>query len=192
MGFADDLRVLCERAGKKAEMVVRKTALDLGGQMIDRSPVGNPDLWKINKQAIYMRETHNLWVDAINADIANTGGKKLRRMGKRKLKQTYKLAAGQDYTGGRFKNNWRTAVGSAMDRSTIDKPDSSGLTSRVLMDVKIEGWRAGRTIWITNSLPYAKKLEFGHSKQAPTGIVRLTVQNYAQAVAKAVAEVRSK
>ena len=39
MGFAADLKALCDKAGDKAEMVVRGAALELGGQMIDRSPV---------------------------------------------------------------------------------------------------------------------------------------------------------
>ena len=39
MGFAADLAKLCGAAGDKAELVVRKVALELGGQMIDRSPV---------------------------------------------------------------------------------------------------------------------------------------------------------
>lgn len=30
-------------------------------------------------------------------------------------------------------------------------------------------------VWINNSLPYAERLEFGSSKQAPEGMVRLTV-----------------
>jgi hypothetical protein len=33
----------------------------------------------------------------------------------------------------------------------------------------------GESIFFTNSLDYAKKLEFGGSRQAPTGMVRITV-----------------
>ena len=33
-----------------------------------------------------------------------------------------------------------------------------------------------RTIWITNSLPYILALEHGHSQQAPTGMVALSVE----------------
>lgn len=39
MGFAANLNALCQRAGDKAELVVRKTALELQSQMIERSPV---------------------------------------------------------------------------------------------------------------------------------------------------------
>lgn len=189
MGFAADLKKLCAAAGDKAELVVRRSALDLGGHMVDGSPVGNPDLWAENKGATYMRETYNLFVDAHNADIGKGKGR-LRRKSQKALNAEFGNKAGKGYTGGRFKNNWRTAVGGSADNSTIDKPDRAGLTSRVLMDTVVYSWQPGQTIFITNSLPYAKKLEFGHSKQAPAGVVRLAVQNFATAVAKAAREVK--
>lgn len=39
MGFAADLNRICKRAGDKAELVVRKTAIELQNSMIERSPV---------------------------------------------------------------------------------------------------------------------------------------------------------
>lgn len=133
MGFAEDLRVLCERAGNKAEMVVRGAALELGGQMIDRSPVDT----------------------------------------------------------GRFKNNWVTATG-APDMSRSGDPDTSGARSSAMLNEKIAGWKPGQTIWILNNLPYAKRLEYGWSKQAPGGMVRLTVQDYSRAIKKAADQVRGR
>lgn len=131
MGFADDLRKLCEAAEDKAELVVRKTALDLGGQMVDRSPVDT----------------------------------------------------------GRFKSNWMTGVG-VMDSSTTTAADPSGQPSRTKLQAQVASWKPGQTIWITNHLPYAYRLEHGYSKQAPGGMVRLAVQDYANAVAKAAREVK--
>ena len=131
MGFAADLRALCDKAGDKAEMVVRGAALELGGQMIDRSPVDT----------------------------------------------------------GRFKNNWVTATGAA-DSSASASSDKSGARSGSMLNEKIAGWKPGQTIWILNSLPYAKRLEYGWSKQAPGGMVRLAVQNYSQAIKRAADQVR--
>lgn len=145
MGFAADLAKLCAKAGDKAELVVRKAALDLYGQMIERSPVGNPDLWK--------------------------------------------SPAPEGYTGGRFKNNWQVGVG-AINDDTSREASAQGSGALQAFDTAIRTWKPGRTIWLTNSLPYAKKLEHGHSKQAPAGMVKLTVQNYAQAVAKAARELK--
>lgn len=191
MGFAADLKALCDKAGDKAEMVVRGAALELGGQMVDRSPVGNPDLWKENKQAVYMRETYNLWVDAINASRAE-GEAKLRRKGKKNLKRSFQNKVGKDYTGGRFKSNWIAAVGPAMDKTTPETTDPNGAQTTAAIRERLTGWKPGQTIWITNSLPYAKPLEYGWSKQAPGGMVRLAVQNYSQAVKKAADQVRGK
>lgn len=131
MGFAADLRRLCEAAGDKAEVVVRKAALEIGGQLIDRSPVDT----------------------------------------------------------GRFKNNWVTSMGS-MSTATGGNADPSAGTARTLLKTQVDGWKPGQTIFITNSLPYAMRLEHGYSKQAPAGMVKLTVQNYAQAVAKAAKELK--
>lgn len=128
MGFAADLRKLCDRAGDKAEMVVRKTALELQSGMIERSPVDS----------------------------------------------------------GRFKSNWTCGVGAVnTDTSAAPGTDAEGRTRTVL-----EGWKPGQTIFLTNSLPYAARLERGWSKQAPTGVVRLTVQAYAQALKAAVESIK--
>lgn len=133
MGFAADLARLCEAAGDKAELVVRKIALDLGGQMIDRSPVDT----------------------------------------------------------GRFKSNWMTSVG-PVDTSITTMAEKSGARSMARMSEKLGGWKAGQTIWIVNNLPYAYRIEYkGWSQQAPSGVVRLAVQNIQQAVAKAAREVKS-
>lgn len=145
MSFARDLALLCQRAGDKAELVVRKTALDLYGQMIERSPVGNPDLWK--------------------------------------------SPAPEGYTGGRFKNNWQVGVG-VLNDDTSREPSAQGGGALGAFDAAIRTWKPGQTIWMTNSMPYAKKLEYGHSKQAPGGMVRLAVQNYSQAIKKAADQVR--
>ena len=39
------------------------------------------------------------------------------------------------------------------------------------------GVRAGQTIWIVNGAHYIRFLEYGHSRQAPAGFLRLTVRN---------------
>lgn len=189
MGFAENLRRICESAGDKAELVVRKTALELQSGMVEMSPVGNPDLWKVNKQAVYMRETHNLFVDAINADAAVTGAKRTRRLGKKKLKETYKLSAGEYYTGGRFKGNWQVGLGTVNTKND-DEPDSSSNSSVGRAKTVLEGWKPGTTIFLTNSMPYAKSLEYGHSKQAPGGVVRLTFQAYSQTLKQAVDSIK--
>lgn len=131
MGFAANLNALCQRAGDKAESVVRKTALELQSGMIEKSPVDT----------------------------------------------------------GRFKGNFQVGLG-AINIAANDAPDKQGGAAIGRAETVLAGWKPGQSIWLTNSLPYARRLEEGHSQQAPYGMVRLTVQAYGDALAKAVAEVK--
>jgi hypothetical protein len=51
------------------------------------------------------------------------------------------------------------------------------------------GFKAGDTIYLTNNLPYIRRLEEGYSQQAPAGMVALTVQEFAQVVNQISVEV---
>lgn len=127
-GFKADFAKLLAKAGDKADLVVRRTALELQSMMIERSPVDT----------------------------------------------------------GRFRSNWNASVGAAdTSTSAAAGSDAKGRSAAVL-----EGWKAGQTIMLTNSLPYAKRLENGWSQQAPYGFVRLSVQLYSQALSKAVSEIK--
>lgn len=188
MGFGKDLELLCIKAQGKCEEVVRRSSLELYRDMVDSSPVGNPDVWQANKDQAYMRDTYNLFADAINADIGKGKGR-VRKKSPKALRKDFANKVGQEYTGGRFKNNWQVGVGE-IDTDTSRPPAPNGSASLAAFGATIKGWKPGQTIWLTNSLPYAQKLEYGHSKQAPQGMVRIAVQRFEQAVAKAAREVK--
>ena len=40
------LAAFAEKAGNRANDVVRKVVIDVTASVVDKSPVGNPDLWK--------------------------------------------------------------------------------------------------------------------------------------------------
>ena len=126
MGFAEDLKKICDRAGDKAELVVRRAAIDIGGQLVDRSPVDT----------------------------------------------------------GRFKNNWQTGIG-GMDKNISAAADLGGAGALARLTAQVAAWKPGQSIFISNSLPYAYRLEHGWSKQAPGGMVKLSIQNYSEAIRKA-------
>ena len=48
------------------------------------------------------------------------------------------------------------------------------------------GLKAGGTVYLTNNLPYIMALEYGHSRQAPAGMARITVAYFQKIVDKAV------
>lgn len=53
---------------------------------------------------------------------------------------------------------------------------------------KLEGDVGDKTIYISNNLPYIVALEFGHSKQAPNGMVGVATANLKKKIDEAVRE----
>lgn len=188
MGFAEDLQKICLRAQDKTEKVVRRAALELFSEMVNRSPVGNPDLWEANKAKVYARETYNLFAGALNESIGKGKGR-VRKKSAKTLRKEFANKVGANYTGGRFKNNWQLGIGS-LNTDTGRDASSSGNGALKAFGATIKAWKPGQTIYLTNSMAYAYRLEHGWSKQAPSGMVRLAVQNFNQALAKAAKEVK--
>jgi hypothetical protein len=89
---------------------------------------------------------------------------------------------------GRFKGNWQVAIGS-IPAGVLAIDDKSGTATISKMTAAVLGLKAGQVIYLVNNLAYARKLEYGHSKQAPAGVVRTTLQEFPQVVAKAANEV---
>ena len=88
---------------------------------------------------------------------------------------------------GRFKSNWQIGIG----RVNLDVSSSAGAGSLGRIQQGLAGIKTGETIYITNSLPYAKRLEYeGWSRQAPSGMVRLTVMEFQASVGAAVKEMK--
>lgn len=85
---------------------------------------------------------------------------------------------------GRFRSNWFYSRGGP----TSDTTAQTGVTSVNGADV-VSGKAAGDVFYIQNNLPYAWALERGHSKQAPAGMVGLTVLEFSGIVDQAVREV---
>lgn len=83
---------------------------------------------------------------------------------------------------GRFKNNWMAAYG-APDVSTTNsfaKTELGEGRGAVVgrLKAKLDLLDTGQFFYFTNSLPYAERLEYGWSQQAPGGMVRLSVASW--------------
>lgn len=99
---------------------------------------------------------------------------------------TWASPAPDGYTGGQFRANWNYSVGSPNFTITPSKDPSGGESIRKAQGVK---YTMGDKIYITNSLPYAYRLEYeGWSNQAPQGMVRISAQEFRDHVRKAAAE----
>lgn len=76
---------------------------------------------------------------------------------------------------GRFRGNWITSVG-AISTDTTEATDKSGEATIAKGYAVLDAYPATMPpIHIQNNLPYAARLENGWSKQAPAGMVGLTI-----------------
>ena len=86
---------------------------------------------------------------------------------------------------GRFKGNWQFSIDRPA-QGTLDRLDKNGAeTIAELVEGAIQ-FRAGMNAYIVNNLPYAIPLEYGHSDQAPGGMVRITLERFQRIVLEAV------
>jgi hypothetical protein len=89
---------------------------------------------------------------------------------------------------GRFKSNWQVAIGS-IPAGTLELNDKTGAATISKVTAATLGFKAGEVIYLVNNLAYARALEYGHSKQAPAGMVRVTIAEYNAVANKAAGEV---
>lgn len=89
------------------------------------------------------------------------------------------------YVGGRFRANWQLGV-DTVPSGEVAAPDPSGEATQGRIVAQVPDDAAGKTYWLVNNLPYAQRIEDGWSRQAPTGLVGLTVVEFQQIVREAV------
>jgi hypothetical protein len=90
---------------------------------------------------------------------------------------------------GRFKNNWQYGEG-AINTDTSREPDPNAGAAMAEITQSVLSWKMGETAYITNSLPYAYRLETGWSKQAPAGMVAVTLANFQASFARALGDAK--
>ena len=74
------------------------------------------------------------------------------------------------YVGGRARNNW--FIGSSVTDITTIETSNKG-TGYITKGIAVDVFKT--PVFFYNNLPYIYALEFGHSTQAPKGMVRLNV-----------------
>jgi hypothetical protein len=176
-GWSHSLTDFADQIDEDVTQHVQSIALAMLSEVIQRSPVGNPDLWKANTelraQNTALADAYDANVDARNA--TNTGKKKFKKLTQRERKENFFVdakAAGQGYVGGRFRGSHTVSIG-APDFTVTENIDPSGseTLSRGSMLIKASGKYP--VIYIQTNLPYAEMLELGHSTQAPGGVYDL-------------------
>ncbi len=202
--FALSLAEFAAQASEAIDASLREVIIEIGSSIIRMSPVGNPEIWAAN---VAHREANSRAADDYDFKVAvrNTlinlnesnftkagnlkrGVKYAKPLTKTERDQNFNvngLIAGRDYVGGRFRANWNFSIGS-VDNSFRIHPDPTGTEATARLVAGVIEFKAGQTAFIVNNLPYAIPLEFGHSTQAPGGMVRVTVARFQQIVLEAI------
>ena len=198
--FALDVRAFAEQAQAALNTTVREIIIELGSSVIRMSPVGNPEIWAANVafqgKARAAADDYDFKV-AVRNTLTNLTESNFNRNGK--LKRGVKLAkpltkaereqnfnvnglvSGRGYVGGRFRGNWQFSIQTPA-QGTLDQPDPAGNVTLAKLKLQVEQMTAGQVAFIVNNLPYGIPLEYGHSTQAPNGMVRITVERFQQIV----------
>lgn len=90
------------------------------------------------------------------------------------------------YTGGQAKGNWFASIGQPSSKvdNNIRAKNSSKPINR---DQSVREQAVGEVYYLTNNLPYIRRLEYeGWSRQAPSGMVRITVAEFDRRLDKAI------
>lgn len=96
--------------------------------------------------------------------------------------KSWKRPAPKGYVGGQFRGAWQLTVGSEgsgiTGKTSPGKVGSRSAAAKAAREAveTLETLKPYFPVFITNGLPYAERLENGWSKQAPLGMVALTVQ----------------
>lgn len=186
--FTAAVSAFVDKAKANQEAVVRAVGIRILNQLVMMSPVGNPELWGINQTAASYNQAvydHNEAQKSDPNNLTKTG----------RLKKKARLVDGMDiktppgYTGGRFRGNWQVSF----DAPTTDETgrvDKTGNLTKAAGNYTLSLFKVGmKAVYFCNNVPYAYRLEMGHSSQAPGGMVRITAAEFQRFFEEAVREV---
>lgn len=90
---------------------------------------------------------------------------------------------------GRFRGNWQTTGATPATGliAGVDPTGNKAVNSAATYITNSPNWYE---FTLTNNLPYAERLEYGWSKQAPTGIVRVNIARFNTLLNEEAAKVR--
>lgn len=186
--FTAAITAFVDKAKANQEAVVRAVGIRILNQLVMMSPVGNPELWGINQTAASYNQAvydHNEAQKSDPANLTKTG----------RLKKKARLVDGMDiktppgYTGGRFRGNWQVSFDAPTTYET-GRVDKTGNLTKAAGNYTLSLFKVGmKAIYFCNNVPYAYRLEMGHSSQAPGGMVSITAAEFQRFFEEAVREV---
>lgn len=188
--FVQSITAFVDKAKANNAKVVRGVSIRILAQLVRMSPVGNPELWAVNATATAYNQAvfdHNQAQLNEPGNLTPTGRLKKRA----RVSDSMGIKAPPGYTGGRFRGNWQVSFDSPAEGET-GRVDKSGNQTINAGNLVIEQFRVGtQAVYFTNNVPYAYPLEFGHSSQAPGGMVRITAADFQRFFKESIEEAAS-
>jgi hypothetical protein len=90
---------------------------------------------------------------------------------------------------GRLRGNWQLTINSQATASlTTPDPDGSSTINEIIS--KAESLTSGDIAYIANNVLYGRDIEYGSSRKAPRGMVRVTEERFLSLVDAAIARRR--
>ncbi len=85
------------------------------------------------------------------------------------------IVIGTPVDTGRARGNWFTSISSPSNAVRSATNEQASISDA---NITVSTWDVSDSIHITNNLPYIMRLEYGYSKQAPSGWVRKSVARF--------------
>lgn len=130
------------------------------------------------------------------ARIANRNKERLRLIAQEAYVETSsKVITRSPVDTGLFRNNWFAGLNEPEVRTTKYKSkkgfgEKGGARFTEFLQLST-AFDLGDKLFLTNSLPYARRLEFGHSQRmAPLGMVRIAAAEWPRTVEKIARKIR--
>lgn len=160
--------------------MARVISIQILNEIVSRSPVGNPELWAINATAVKYNNAVTEHNDALRNEASNLTKSGRLKKGL-KVTDSMDIRAPAGYRPGMFRASNFVSIG-APTSAVASEPDPNGGATLSAGTQTIMQSPAFPVIYIQNNLPYAKRLEDGHSTQAPQGVYFLSfngvIMNY--------------
>ena len=110
-------------------------------------------------------------IDSLIGNIRNISAKAAENIGREIFSS---VTTNSPVRTGSFRASWRMTIGHA-DTSVTDGGDPSApLSPPGMPSISL---KPGQSLYISNSQPYAYRLEHGWSDQAPSGMLRIAIQS---------------
>lgn len=178
-GWSIDPAAFAGLVAEDVKLRQRTIAIQLLNEIIQRSPVGNPELWAINATAAQYNKAVGEWNESLYNDPAN-----LTKTGR--LKKNVRVNDSMDirrpagYRAGTFRASHFVSIGGP-DYTVPKEPDPHGTQTILNGTGIIDQAPAYSVIYIQSNLPYSVPLENGHSTQAPAGVYAVSFNGVVQA-----------